>query len=104
MLGEQVEELSVDGNTISENQYADYDDILAEGKNYLIGNSRSHPKRAAVNLINFFDAQLRADHILAAETHYHFELSSNSFPLTMSSRVKLFSRSTRTFMKHVRAR
>jgi hypothetical protein len=77
LVGDEVSELNVDGHEIPENQYGDFDDILAEGKNYLIGNTHSADGSSSLNLIKYFDGQLRADKILDSEVQYKFELSSS---------------------------
>jgi hypothetical protein len=77
LVGDEVSEFSVDGHAIAADQYGDFDDILAEGKNYLIGNTHSGNNASSLNLIKYFDNQLRADHILDQEVQYKFELSSS---------------------------
>ncbi len=77
LLGDEVSEFSVDGNPISSDQYNDFDDILSEGKNYLIGNTHAAEGASSLNLIRFFDGQLRSDKILTKEVQYHFELTSS---------------------------
>jgi hypothetical protein len=77
LIGDEVSEFFVDGHSIPAEQYNDYDDILAEGKNYLIGNTHEEGNSSSLNLIKYFDAQLRADNILDSEVQYKFELSSS---------------------------
>jgi hypothetical protein len=77
LVGDEVSEFSVDGHAIPAEQYGDFDDILAEGKNYLIGNTHEEGNSSSLNLIKYFDAQLRADNILDSEVQYKFELSSS---------------------------
>lgn len=77
MIGEEISEFAVDGVTISADQYGDFDDILREGKNYLIGNTHADAGSSSLNLIKYFDGQLRADKILDNEVQYQFELNSS---------------------------
>ena len=77
LVGDEVSEFFVDGHSIPAEQYNDYEDIIAEGKNYLIGNTHSEEGSSSLNLIKYFDAQLRADNILTNEVQYKFELSSS---------------------------
>ncbi|MCX6275120.1 MAG: hypothetical protein NTV09_07925 [Bacteroidetes bacterium] len=81
LVGDEVAEFLVDGNVIPAEQYGDFDDILAEGKNYLIGNTHAEEEGSSLNLIKFFDGQLRADKILDKEVRYHFELSSSNLTI-----------------------
>jgi hypothetical protein len=75
--GEEISEFYIDGNPVSESQYGDYEDILAEGKNYLIGNTHAEAGSSSLNLIKYFDSELREDKILADEVRYTFELTSS---------------------------
>jgi len=77
LVGDEVSEFFVDGHSIPAEQYGDFDDILAEGKNYLIGNTHEEGNSSSLNLIKYFDSQLRADNILDSEVQYKFELSSS---------------------------
>jgi len=76
LVGDEVSEFTVDGKAVPADQYADYDDILAEGKNYLIGNTHAEEGSSSLNLIKYFDNQLRGDGVLDKEVQYKFELSS----------------------------
>lgn len=77
LVGDEVSEFEVDGHAIPADQYSDYEDILSEGKNYLIGNTHAETGSSSLNLIKYFDSQLRADRILDSEVQYKFELSSS---------------------------
>jgi len=77
LVGDEVSEFFVDGHAIPAEQYGDFDDILAEGKNYLIGNTHDKGGSSSLNLIKYFDEQLRGDKILDKEVQYKFELSSS---------------------------
>ena len=77
LVGDEVSEFFVDGKAISSDQYGDFDDILAEGKNYLVGNIHEEEGSSSLNLIKYFDSELRRDHILDKEVQYEFELSSS---------------------------
>lgn len=90
LVGDEVAEFVVDGNVIPADQYGDFDDILAEGKNYLIGNTHAESEGSSLNLIKFFDGQLRADKILSNEVRYHFELSSSQLTIDGQPQSKDF--------------
>ena len=77
LVGDEVSEFFVDGHAVPADQYGDFDDILSEGKNYLIGNTHDAEGSSSLNLIKYFDSQLRADKILDKEVQYKFELSSS---------------------------
>ncbi|MEO8087201.1 MAG: hypothetical protein ABI763_10300 [Bacteroidota bacterium] len=76
LVGDEISEFSVDGNVVPADQYGDFEDILSEGKNYLIGNTHADEGASSLNLIKYFDGQLRSDKILDKEIQYKFELSS----------------------------
>lgn len=86
LVGDEVSEFFVDGHAIPASQYGDYDDILSEGKNYLIGNTHNENGSSSLNLIKYFDSQLRNDKILKDEVQYKFELSSSQ--LTVNGQVQ----------------
>jgi hypothetical protein len=77
LVGDEVAEFFVDGHAVPADQYGDFDDILSEGKNYLIGNTHDAEGSSSLNLIKYFDGQLRSDKILDKEVQYKFELSSS---------------------------
>ncbi len=81
LVGDDVEEFAVDGKVIPADQYGDFDDIIADGKDYLMGNAHADEGSTSLNLIKYFDSQLRADQILGNEVQYKFELTSNSFSI-----------------------
>jgi|GEM_PF-4095330 len=77
LVGDKISEFSVDGHAVTSDQYSDYADILAEGKNYIIGNTHAEKNSSSLNLIKYFDGQLRSDNILNNQVHYLFELTSS---------------------------
>jgi hypothetical protein len=83
VAGDDIAELAVDQKVIPETSYSDYDDVIAEGRNYLMGD---HSKEVnTLQLISFFDSQLHSDKILNGDSHYAFELSSSELLINKTS-------------------